>query len=139
MNADYGAARVPPGEDDVELLLRQWRQWLPSARKFLPAAWDYLAASLWRRIGLRMNEARMLDLRDWRRDLGEYGSVHVRFGKGSRGRGAKTRLVPAISSTSAGPAPPCTGGRRPAIRCGRSDATTSATPYPHAAFRARAR
>lgn len=40
----------------------------------------------------------MPDLRDWRRDLGEYGSVHVRFGKGSRGRGAKTRLVPAINS-----------------------------------------
>lgn len=98
VNADYGAARVPPGEDDVELLFSQWRQWLPSARKFLPAARDYLAASLWRRVGLRMNETRMLDLRDWRRDLGEYGSVHVRFGKGSRGRGAKTRLVPAINS-----------------------------------------
>jgi site-specific recombinase XerD len=96
--ADYGAARVPPSNDEVELLFSQWRQWLPSARKFLPAARDYIAASLWRRIGLRMNETRMLDIRDWRRDLGEYGSVHVRFGKGSRGRGPKTRLVPAINS-----------------------------------------
>lgn len=97
-SADYGAARVPPSEDDVEALFSQWRAWLPSARKFLPAARDYMAASLWRRIGLRMNETRMLDIRDWRRDLGEYGNVHVRFGKGSRGRGAKTRLVPAINS-----------------------------------------
>ncbi|MEV0941800.1 hypothetical protein AB0I90_15670 [Micromonospora wenchangensis] len=64
VNADHGAARVPPGEDDVELLFSQWRQWLPSARKFLSAARDYLAASLWRRIGVRMNETRMLDLRE---------------------------------------------------------------------------
>lgn len=43
----------------------------------------------------------MLDIRDWRRDLGEYGNLHVRFGKGSRGRGPKTRLVPAINSVRA--------------------------------------
>ena len=67
------------------------------ARKYLPAARDYLAASLWRRAGLRIRETYMLDVRDWRRDLGEYGKIHVRFGKGSRGRGAKTRLVPAIN------------------------------------------
>ena len=36
----------------------------------------------------------MLDIRDWRPDLGEHGKLHVRFGKGSRGRGPKTRLVP---------------------------------------------
>ena len=40
----------------------------------------------------------MLDIRDWRRDLGEHGKLHVRFGKGSRGRGPKTRLVPAINA-----------------------------------------
>ncbi len=39
----------------------------------------------------------MLDLRDWRPDLGEHGKLHVRFGKGSRGRGPKTRLVAAIN------------------------------------------
>ena len=43
----------------------------------------------------------MLDIRDWRRDLGEYGKLHVRFGKGSRGRGPKTRLVPAINEVAA--------------------------------------
>jgi len=96
--ADYGAARVPPSEEEVEKLFTAWREWLPNARKFLPAARDYLAASLWRRVGLRIQETYMLDIRDWRRDLGEYGNVHVRFGKGSRGRGPKTRLVPAINS-----------------------------------------
>lgn len=95
--ADYGAMRVPPSADQVEALFDAWRAWLPSARKFLPAARDYLAASLWRRVGLRIRESYMLDLRDWRRDLGEHGKLHVRFGKGSRGRGPKTRLVPAIN------------------------------------------
>ena len=40
----------------------------------------------------------MLDLRDWRPDLGEHGKLHVRHGKGSQGRGPKVRLVPAINS-----------------------------------------
>jgi site-specific recombinase XerD len=98
--ADYGAVRLPPSDDEVELLFGQWRQWLPQARKFLPAARDYLAASLWRRVGLRIQETYMLDMRDWRRDLGEYGTVQVRFGKGSRGRGPKNRLVPAINQVA---------------------------------------
>ena len=74
-----------------------WRASVPEARKYLPAARDYFAASLWRRLGLRINETVMLDIRDWRPDLGEFGKLHVRFGKGSRGRGPKTRLVPAIN------------------------------------------
>jgi site-specific recombinase XerD len=59
-----------------------------------------VAASLWRRVGLRITESLMLDVRDWRQDLGEFGNLHVRFGKGSRGRGAKTRLVPAINGVA---------------------------------------
>lgn len=43
----------------------------------------------------------MLDIKDWRPDLGEHGKLHVRFGKGSRGRGSKPRLVPAINSVNA--------------------------------------
>jgi len=97
-SSDYGVARVPPREDEVETLFAGWRASLPQTRKYLPAARDYLAASLWRRVGLRMTETVMLDIRDWRPDLGELGKLHVRFGKGSRGRGPKTRLVPAIDS-----------------------------------------
>lgn len=94
----YGTPRVPPSAPEVEALFRSWREWVHTdARKFLPAARDYLAASLWRRAGLRIQETYMLDIRDWRRDLGVHGAVHVRFGKGSRGRGPKTRLVPAIN------------------------------------------
>jgi hypothetical protein len=52
-------------------------------------------------VGLRISETVHLDIRDWRPDLGDYGKLHVRFGKGSRGRGPKTRLVPAIDSADA--------------------------------------
>lgn len=94
----HDVPRVPPAEAEVEQLFAGWRQALPHARKFLPAARDYLAASLWRRAGLRINETAMLDIRDWRPDVGELGKLHVRYGKGSGGRGPKTRLVPAINA-----------------------------------------
>lgn len=96
-----GVGRVPPPESDVEALFEAWAAALPSARKYLPAARDYLAASLWRRAGLRIAETVMLDIGDWRRDLGEMGKLHIRFGKGSRGRGPKTRLVPCINDVDA--------------------------------------
>jgi site-specific recombinase XerD len=95
--ASLGKVRVPPSEAEVEELFSGWRRAVPEARKYLPAARDYFAASLWRRLGLRVNETVMLDLRDWRPDLGTVGKLHVRHGKGSRGRGPKARLVPAIN------------------------------------------
>lgn len=99
--ADFGAPRIPPSDEEVGRLFSPWRESLPQARKYLPAARDYLAASLWRRVGLRVNETAMLDIRDWRPDLGELGKLHVRYGKGSQGRGPKSRLVPAINSVDA--------------------------------------
>jgi len=95
--ASLGKIRVPPSDTEVEHLFGQWRGSVSQARKYLPAARDYFAASLWRRLGLRINETRMLDIRDWRPDLGAFGKLHVRHGKGSRGRGPKARLVPAIN------------------------------------------
>jgi site-specific recombinase XerD len=95
--ASLGKVRVPPSEAEIEQLFAGWRGWVPEARKYLPAARDYFAASLWRRLGLRITETAMLDIRDWRPDLGAFGKLHVRHGKGSRGRGPKQRLVPAIN------------------------------------------
>jgi len=95
--ASLGKVRVPPADDEVDALFMAWRESVTHARKYLPAARDYFAASLWRRVGLRINETVKLDLRDWRPDLGSYGKLHVRFGKGSQGRGPKPRLVPAIN------------------------------------------
>lgn len=60
----FDSPRVPPAETEVEVLFAAWRESLPGARKFLPAARDYLAASLWRRAGLRISETVMLDVRD---------------------------------------------------------------------------
>ena len=90
--ASLGKVRVPPSDAEVDELFAKWRRSVPEARKYLPAARDYFAASLWRRLGLRINETVMLDLRDWRPDLGEFGKLHVRHGKGSSGRGPKARL-----------------------------------------------
>lgn len=92
-----GKVRVPPSDAEVDALFAGWRPAVAEARKYLPAARDYFAASLWRRLGLRITETVMLDIRDWRPDLGEFGKLHVRHGKGSRGRGPKPRLVPAIN------------------------------------------
>lgn len=92
-----GKVRVPPSDAEVEALFTGWRDSVGQARKYLPAARDYFAASLWRRLGLRINETVMLDIRDWRPDLGGFGKLHVRFGKGSGGRGPKPRLIPAIN------------------------------------------
>jgi site-specific recombinase XerD len=99
--ANVFQVRVPPSVPEVETLFAAWAAALPQARKYLPAARDYLAASLWRRVGLRINETAMLDMRDWRPDLGRWGKLHVRFAKGSGGVGPKTRLVPAIDGVDA--------------------------------------
>lgn len=80
--ADYGSPRIPPSSDEVETLFSAWRASLPEARKYLPAARDYLAASLWRRAGLRINETVGLDIRDWRPDLGEHGKLACPLRKG---------------------------------------------------------
>ena len=68
------AERVPPGDDEIEELFTQWGKAVVHARKYLPAARDYFAASLWRRLGLRITESVMLDIRDWRPDLGDRAS-----------------------------------------------------------------
>ena len=95
--SSLGKVRVPPSDAEVERLFSGWGASLQDERRYLPAARNYFAASLWRRVGVRINESTKLDLRDWRSDLGSLGKLHVRFGKGSRGRGFKQRLVPAIN------------------------------------------
>ncbi|MCC6495054.1 MAG: tyrosine-type recombinase/integrase [Propionibacteriaceae bacterium] len=98
--AAYAEVRVPPTDAEIDTLFSAWRAGVSQARKYLPAARDYFAASLWRRVGLRITETVMLDIRDWRPDLGGFGKLHVRFGKGSRGHGPKPRLVPAINGVA---------------------------------------
>src|SRR5271167_623120 len=68
-----------------------------AALRFAPAARNYAAARLMSEVGLRVNEARMLDLDDVRWDLGRFGKLHVRHGKGARGSGPRERMVPLIN------------------------------------------
>jgi len=94
--------RVPPAEAEVGQLFAGWREELASCRKFAPAARNYAVARLAADVGLRVNEARMLDLDDVRWELGRFGKLNVRHGKGSRRRGPKPRLVPLINGADRG-------------------------------------
>ena len=89
--------RVPPTQAEIERLFAGWRGELATCRKFAPAARNYAVARLEADVGLRVNEVRMLDLDDVRWELGRFGKLNVRHGKGSRRRGPKPRLVPLIN------------------------------------------
>ena len=89
--------RVPPAEEEIEQLFAGWRGELATCRKFAPAARNYAAARLEADVGLRVNEACLLDLDDVRWELGRFGKLNVRHGKGSRRREPKPRLVPLIN------------------------------------------
>ena len=107
--------RIPPAEAEMEQLFAGWREELATCRKFAPAARNYAVARLAADVGLRINEARMLDLDDVRWELGRYGKLNVRHGKGSRRRGRKPPLVPRRRPglrAGAGSWPPIGGGSR---------------------------
>jgi site-specific recombinase XerD len=91
--------RIPPSAEEVDALFIAWRSGLPGERgsSFLTGARDYVAASLWRRVGLRINETVRLQVGDWYPRVGAFGVLHIRWGKGARGSGPRQRLVPAIN------------------------------------------
>ncbi|GAB2766861.1 site-specific integrase [Streptomyces bullii] len=98
---DRVGVRIPPSAEEVETLFAAWRMSLPGVREgFLAAARDYVAASLWRRVGLRINETVRLEVRDWYPHAGGCGMLHVRCGKGTRGSDPRQRLVPAIDEVN---------------------------------------
>jgi integrase/recombinase XerD len=89
--------RIPPSVEQVQRLFIGWRQELVTCRKFAPTARNYAAARLMADVGLRVNEARNLDLADVKWELGRFGKLHVRMGKGARGSGPRERMVPLIN------------------------------------------
>ena len=91
------ALRIPPEAGQVARLFSGWREELATCRKFAPAARNYAAARLMAEVGPRVNEACCLDLADVRWDLGRFGKLHVRHGKGARGSGPRERMVPLIN------------------------------------------
>lgn len=72
-----------------------------TCRKFAPTARNYVAAKLMSQLGLRVNEACQLDLADVHWQLGRFGKLHVRVGKGARGSGPRERIVPLINGADA--------------------------------------
>ncbi|MFG2843956.1 tyrosine-type recombinase/integrase [Kitasatospora sp. NPDC048296] len=89
--------RIPPTDAEIDQFFSGWRDHVATTRKFLPDARNYTAARLWSQIGLRIGESTRLDMADLKWELGPLGKVHVRFGKGSRRRGPKQRIVPLIN------------------------------------------
>jgi len=92
--------RIPPSPQQVATLFAGWRGELVTCRKFAPTARNYTAARLMAEVGLRVNETRSLDLGDVKWNLGRFGKLHVRHGKGARGSGPRERMVPLINDAA---------------------------------------
>jgi integrase len=101
MNRPRGAKdaqlRIPPSEPEIGTLFTGWGGELATCRKFAPTARNYTASKLMSQVGLRVSEACGLDLDDIKWDLGRFGKLHVRHGKGARGSGPRERMVPLIN------------------------------------------
>ena len=89
--------RIPPRSDEMAGFFAGWARELGSCRKFAPTARNYTAAKLMADVGLRVNETRSLDLADIKWELGRFGKLHVRHGKGARGSGPRERMVPLVN------------------------------------------
>ncbi|MFI5689534.1 site-specific integrase [Streptomyces sp. NPDC051636] len=90
------ALRIPPTEPEIKTVHRLGRRVgdLPQVR---PHRRNYTASKLMSQVGLRVSEACKLDLADIKWDLGSFGKLHVRHGKGARGSGPRERMVPLIN------------------------------------------
>ncbi|WP_103343804.1 tyrosine-type recombinase/integrase [Amycolatopsis sp. CA-126428] len=93
--------RIPPSEAEVDALFAGWRAEMATCRKYVTTARNYAAARIMADLGLRINELCKLDLADIHWDLGRFGKLHVRFGKGSRASGPRERMVPLINGSDA--------------------------------------
>jgi integrase/recombinase XerD len=81
--------RIPPTAEEIEHLFAGWREELATCRKFAPTARNYAVARLAADVGLRINEACMLNLGDVRWELGRFGKLNVRYG-GFSSQGSQT-------------------------------------------------
>ncbi|MFF4576755.1 hypothetical protein [Streptomyces sp. NPDC001410] len=128
MNRPRGAkdaqVRIPPTGPEVGVLFTGWGGELATCRKFAPTARNYTAAKLMSQVGLRVSEACKLDLADIKWNLGRFGKLHVRHGKGARGSGPRERMVPLINGADR---TLCGGSSK---TCGASSTTTTPAPAP---------
>jgi integrase/recombinase XerD len=89
--------RIPPQRHEIDQLFSGWSAELASCRKFAPTARNYTVARLMAGVGLRVNEVCRLDLTDVKWELGPFGKLHVRYGKGANGSGPRERMAPMIN------------------------------------------
>ncbi|MBB5866724.1 integrase [Allocatelliglobosispora scoriae] len=92
-----GSLRIPPTAAEMQRLFAGWRESLLTCRKYRVAARSYAMARLMEKVGPRVNETCQLDLTDVHWELGRFGKLHIRAGKGSRGSGARQRMTPLIN------------------------------------------
>ncbi len=92
--------RIPPRAEELAGFYVRWAEDLGDCRKFAPSARNYAATKLMSGVGLRVNEARCLDLDDVKWELGRFGKLHVRHGKGARRSGPRERMVPLIGDSA---------------------------------------
>ncbi|MEU6865377.1 hypothetical protein ABZ924_19235 [Streptomyces sp. NPDC046876] len=87
MNRPRGAEdaqlRIPPTGPEIGTLFTGWGGEPATCRKFAPTARNYAAAKLISQVGLRGSEACKIDLDDIKWNLGRFGKLHVRHGKGA--------------------------------------------------------
>lgn len=93
---------VPPKKEVLDIFFEGLKTNMMESRKYRTIARDYVFFKLLGMTGLRIYELTMIDKNDVRFDLGSsgLGKVHVRFGKGSRGTGHKTRWVPLLNDAN---------------------------------------
>lgn len=101
MNKPRGAKgarlRIPPSEPEVGTLFTGWGGEPATCRKFAPTARNCTAPKLLAQVGLRVSEACGLGLDDVKWDLGRFGKLQVRHGKGARGSGPRERMVRVVT------------------------------------------
>ncbi len=86
----------PPVAERVEAFFAFLRNRIATARKYAPAARDYALFRTVYHVGLRSEEASLLEVSDVHFGRGPFGKLHVRFGKGARTSGPRPRWVPML-------------------------------------------
>lgn len=93
---DSPAELAPPTPERVGEFFEFMKERIATARKYGPAARDYALFRTLYHVGLRSEEASLLERADVHFDRGPFGKVHVRFGKGARTSGPRPRWVPML-------------------------------------------
>ncbi|MGV9386874.1 tyrosine-type recombinase/integrase [Nonomuraea sp. NPDC003707] len=93
---DSPAELPPPTPERVSGFFDFLKDRIATARKYAPAARDYALFRTLYHVGLRSEEAALLDRSDVHFTRGPFGKLHVRFGKGARTSGPRPRWVPML-------------------------------------------